>query len=99
MSRWSSSGRKPPEPERKDDSNMKDFWRRVSRSHKGGDKDGSWGLGKIVFPASSKIRTFFGFTVRNDDENLTPLLMGQAVLRHHVLKGIEYAPIGLFSVE
>src|SRR6266446_6036869 len=31
----------------KDDSNFQDFWRRVGRSHKGGDKGGSWGLGKI----------------------------------------------------
>jgi hypothetical protein len=85
--------------EKKDDSNFQDFWRRVGRSHKGGDKVGSWGLGKIVFPASSRIRTFFGLTVRYDDKNLTPLLMGQSVLRHHVLEGVEYAPIGLFAVE
>jgi len=85
--------------ESKDNSNFQDFWRRVGLSHKGGTKGGSWGLGKIVFPASSRIRTFFGLTVRYDDQNRTPLLMGQSVLKHHSVAGVEYAPIGLFAAD
>lgn len=81
----------------KDESNFQDFWRRVGRSHKGSDKSGSWGLGKIVFPASSKIRTFFGLTVRNNDPTATPLLMGQTVLRYHDVGSTRYDPLGLFA--
>lgn len=60
-----------------------DFWRRMGRSHKGGQALGRWGLGKLVFSSSSRARVFLGLTVRNDDGE--PLLMGQAVLTHHTL--------------
>ncbi|MFA5941563.1 MAG: hypothetical protein WC809_19615 [Sinimarinibacterium sp.] len=85
------------DPYRKDDSSFQDFWRRVGRSHKGGDKSGSWGLGKIVFPSSSSIKTFFGLTIRHDDPVRTPLLMGQTVVRHHSIGSTEYSWLGLFS--
>jgi hypothetical protein len=50
-----------------------------------GRKNGRWGLGKLVFPIMSASRCFFGLTVRQGDP--TPLLLGQAVLRTHRLKG------------
>lgn len=84
--------------EEKDSSNFQDFWRRVGKSHKSGEKSGSWGLGKIVFPATSRIRTFFGLTIRSNDVTATPLLMGQTLLKHHKIGNTEYSPIGLFSV-
>jgi hypothetical protein len=43
--------------DRKDEDNFSDFWRRVGRSHKAGNKGGSWGLGKLVFPVASEIRS------------------------------------------
>lgn len=58
-----------------------DFWRRMGRSHKGGQSLGRWGLGKLVFSSTSRARIFLGLTVRNDDAKA--LLMGQAVLTHH----------------
>lgn len=86
-------------PDKKDNSNFQDFWRRVGQSHKGAEKAGSWGLGKIVFPASSRIRTFFGLTIRHDDPNKTPLLMGQTLLRYHDIGDKRYDPLGLIADE
>ncbi len=45
------------------------FWfvRNVGRSGKMGGERGRWGLGKIVYPAASKIRSFFAYTVRQSD--------------------------------
>jgi hypothetical protein len=57
------------------------FWRNVGRSGKTDDKLGRWGLGKTVFPASSRINTFWGLTVRRSDKR--KLLMGQSILRIH----------------
>lgn len=57
------------------------FWRNVGRSGKTDDQLGRWGLGKTVFPASSKINTFWGLTVRKSDQR--KLLMGQSILRIH----------------
>jgi hypothetical protein len=69
--------------EKKDDQPFSDFWRRVGKSHKGGQQGGRWGLGKLVFSGASQARTFFGLTVSADDQSQTPLLMGQAVLATH----------------
>lgn len=57
------------------------FWRNVGRSGKTDDKLGRWGLGKTVFPASSRINTFWGLTVRKSDQR--KMLMGQSILRIH----------------
>lgn len=61
-----------------------DFWRRMGKSHKGGQSLGRWGLGKLVFSSSSQARIFFGLTVRHSEPSPT-LLMGQAVLTTHIL--------------
>jgi hypothetical protein len=84
--------------DRKDEDNFSDFWRRVGRSHKAGNKGGSWGLGKLVFPVASEIRTFFGLTIRDGDAAVQPLLMGQTVLTTHRINGTDFAPHGFFAV-
>lgn len=71
------------------------FWRNVGRSAKTGEKLGRWGLGKTVFPSSSNINCIIGLTRRSDDDRL--LLMGQAVLRNHTIRGKRYLPYGLLS--
>jgi hypothetical protein len=76
------------------------FWRNVGRSGKTDDKLGRWGLGKTVFPASSKINTFWGITVRKSDRR--KMLMGQSILRIHNREDDKkeesgYKPYGMFG--
>lgn len=75
-----------------------DFWRRMGRSHKGGQSLGRWGLGKLVFSSASSARIFLGLTVRNNDAE--SLLMGQAVLTHHKMPdGTRKDSHGFYAVE
>lgn len=76
------------------------FWRNVGRSGKTDDKLGRWGLGKTVFPASSRINTFWGVTVRKSDGK--KMLMGQSILRIHNREDYKkeecgYKPYGMFG--
>lgn len=76
------------------------FWRNVGRSGKTDDKLGRWGLGKTVFPASSQINTFWGLTVRKNDQR--KMLMGQCILNNHNLEDemhreCGYRPYGIFG--
>ncbi len=52
------------------------FFRAEGQSNKLETGRGRWGLGKFVFPRSSRIRSFFGLTVRFDDKRR--LLVGQS---------------------
>jgi hypothetical protein len=71
------------------------FWRNVGRSSKGEVDRGRWGLGKAVFTVASRIRTIFGLTRRIDDHR--SLLLGQSVLKTHVLEGERIYPYGFFA--
>lgn len=71
------------------------FWRNVGRGRKTGDDRGRWGLGKTMFPASSRINSFFGYSVRASDG--APLLMGQSVLRIHKIGERKHYPFGYFG--
>lgn len=71
------------------------FWRNVGRSNKGDVDRGRWGLGKAVFTVASRIRTVFGITRRADDNRA--LLLGQSVLKTHVLDGERIYPYGFFA--
>src|SRR5262249_31613702 len=64
------------------------FWRNVGRPGKSGNDRGRWGLGKTVFPATSRINTLFGLTRRSTDNRV--LLMGQAVTKVHSMGDQEY---------
>ncbi|MBK8608472.1 MAG: hypothetical protein IPL84_00545 [Chitinophagaceae bacterium] len=57
------------------------FWRAYGRSGKLAGKMGSWGVGKSVFPALSKINSFWTVTIRESDKKA--YLIGQSVLRTH----------------
>jgi hypothetical protein len=72
------------------------FWRNVGRSSKSDTDRGRWGVGKIVYPASSRMNAFFGYTVRAEDGR--HLLMGQAVLKVHELADGRYCPYPYFGV-
>ncbi|HUP44077.1 MAG TPA: hypothetical protein VM779_01050 [Thermoanaerobaculia bacterium] len=71
------------------------FWRNVGRTGKGELDRGRWGLGKAVFSVSSRMHTLFGLTRRADDSRL--LLLGQAVLKVHIVEGRRFAPYGFFA--
>ena len=72
------------------------FWRNIGRTKKESTDLGRWGLGKTVFQAASRINSFFGVTVREDDS--VKLLMGQCVLRIHKVNGKRYSPYGYFGI-
>lgn len=70
------------------------FFRAEGRTGKGNEDRGRWGVGKYVFPRSSRANSFFGMTVRRDDKKR--LLMGQAVLRSHKCGENYYKPDGAY---
>ena len=78
-----------------DDNHFYWFVRNVGRSGKRGLEGGSWGVGKYVFPDASKINTFFFLTHRSDDSR--SILMGQSVLKMHILEGIDAIRMGIMQ--
>jgi hypothetical protein len=73
------------------------FWfiRNVGRSGKKGGDRGRWGLGKIVYPAASQVRSIFAYTVRRSDKKR--FLIGRAVLAVHQLPGSQHDSEGYFG--
>lgn len=71
------------------------FFRAEGRTGKSGEDRGRWGVGKYVFPRSSRANSFFGLTIRADDQQR--LLMGQAVLKTHACGSKHYKPDGGFG--
>lgn len=59
--------------------NFVDFLRSDGRTRKSEGDRGSWGVGKNVFPRSSRINGFIAFTIRHDDKQ--QLLMGKSILK------------------
>jgi hypothetical protein len=72
------------------------FFRNVGRSQKGEMDRGRWGIGKVVYPASSRIQAFLALTTRSDDGKT--LAMGHAVLEQHNLSKNKFCPFGYFGV-
>ena len=68
------------------------FFRAEGRSGKTDTAIGRWGVGKYVFPRSSRANLFFGLTVRADDSK--KMLMGQTVLKSHKVANNHYSPDG-----
>jgi hypothetical protein len=77
--------------------NFYHFFRAEGLSNKKDGDRGSWGVGKIVIPRSSRVRSFFAITRRSSEPGLH--LMGQTILRHHEIAGTRYTPDGWFSDE
>ncbi len=72
----------------------------MGRSGKTDDKLGRWGLGKTVFPASSRSIHSGVLTVRKSDQR--KMLMGQSILRIHNREDDKkeecgYKPYGMFG--
>ncbi|HWZ03785.1 MAG TPA: hypothetical protein VNX40_09255 [Mucilaginibacter sp.] len=75
------------------------FWRTYGRSGKLANKMGSWGVGKSVFSALSRINAFWAFTIRESDKDA--YLIGQSILKTHNLKDrpvdCGYFPYGYYA--
>ena len=71
------------------------FFRAEGVSEKQGDDRGRWGLGKTVFPRTSRINAFFGLTVRVSDGRR--LLMGNIALKTRTVLEEEWTPDGWFG--
>jgi hypothetical protein len=65
------------------DSNYVAFWRRYGESSKSEEYGGRHGLGKSTISTASKLRLFFGATVRIADPDCHLLLQGQISLKPH----------------
>lgn len=70
------------------------FFRAEGQSDKDAADRGSWGVGKHVFPRSSRISTWFGISMRIDDRRR--VLMGRAILKSH-WDGDRYCQDGYFG--
>jgi hypothetical protein len=71
------------------------FFRAEGRSGKSGEDRGRWGVGKHVFPRSSRANAFFGLSVRHDDGKR--VMMGHSVFKSHRASGKFYCPDGYFG--
>jgi hypothetical protein len=74
------------------------FVRAEGLSGKGGTELGRWGVGKFVFPRSSRASMHFAVTVRKSDRRR--LLIGAATLKSHYVSGDQahYTPDGLYGI-
>jgi hypothetical protein len=71
------------------------FWRNIGRSVKSATDRGRWGLGKTVFPATSRINSFFALSAWGGAPD--PTLMGQSVLKTHQIGADHFYPYGYFA--
>lgn len=72
------------DPRRDEENNFFNFFRAVGSTNKVDKKLGKWGVGKYTFWMLSRVRTVFGFTVR---EAGSPeyALMGKTILKSHAV--------------
>lgn len=75
------------------------FWfvRNVGRSGKKKGNKGRWGLGKIVYPGASLMRSFLAWSVSEDSPSQGNLI-GRSVLPIHKIDQIEYQTEGYAGV-
>jgi hypothetical protein len=74
------------------------FWRRYGESGPGKDDEsgGRHGLGKSTISSASRLRLFYGGTIRSDDPQHHLLLQGQISLRPHMIGSKIYDAYGLW---
>jgi hypothetical protein len=75
--------------------NFLNFYRAEGHSDKGEHDRGSWGVGKTVFSRTSRISSFIGFTVRDDDKR--SLMLGRSILKYHRVNGTSFKSDGYFG--
>jgi hypothetical protein len=72
------------------------FFRAEGHSDKSELDRGRWGVGKTVFPRSSRASTFWGLTLRASDRQ--GLLMGRSILKSHHIGNERFVPDGYFGI-
>ena len=72
------------------------FWSE-NQSEKGDGTRGRWGIGKVVFPIASKLRSFFAYSIREFDEP-REILCGKALLSFHTVDNTRYTPDGWWGL-
>jgi len=75
--------------------NYYDFWWCEGKSQKTGQNAGRWGLGKTAYHVASNLRSFWGLTIRHDDNR--ELLLGKTILKTHLRNGETYDCYGYFA--
>lgn len=85
----------PHIPEDNATNNFFAFFRAEGWTNKGEEAMGRWGIGKTVFPRSSRLNAFFGWTIRKADGR--SIAMGRCILRGHKVDGTFYLPHGQFG--
>lgn len=68
------------------------FFRALGRSGKANESRGRWGVGKFVFPMSSRAHAILALTI--PDDSRSPMLMGRIVLRTHETEDAQWHPDG-----
>jgi hypothetical protein len=72
------------------------FFRAEGENAKSADNQrGRWGIGKFVFPRSSRISTFLGWTCTA--EPFASHLLGRCILKSHAVEGVSFVPDGYFG--
>ena len=65
------------------------------KSNKPAGSRGSWGVGKIVFPRASRIKSYLVLSTRRPEsapDDDTSILFGHCILKYRMLEGIRYVP-------
>ncbi len=73
------------------------FWSE-NQSEKGEGTRGKWGIGKVVFPIASKIRTFFAYSIR-EFEQPSDILCGKSLLPFHTVDSTRYSADGWWGLQ
>jgi hypothetical protein len=69
-----------------------------NQSEKGEGTRGRWGIGKVVFPIASKLRSFFAYSIREFDKP-REILCGKALLSYHTVNNTRYTADGWWGVK
>ncbi|MBM4107010.1 MAG: hypothetical protein FJ257_12165 [Phycisphaerae bacterium] len=78
------------------------FMRAEGINDKSGGNLGSWGVGKTVFPSSSRIRTILVASNRRGDPDRPSVVMGRCVLNYHTTSttpGVTWRPDAWFGIK
>lgn len=86
-----------PSETQKESANFFYFVHAEGSTNKDEGKKGKWGVGKVVYPKISEIRSFFLYSTRFSNAELNSVAIGQCVLRSHQIGNQGFQPDGWFA--